>query len=170
MATKKTTFYRKLILPLLAALVLAACSETPVTHPSQQSGFVQVEGRHFVVDGERYYFVGTNFWYGAYLGSPGPEGDRERLMQELDTLKANGITNLRVLAASESSELMRAVQPALVEAPGEYNDNLLKGLDFLLSEMAKRDMKAVLYMNNFWQWSGGMSQYVAWRRAGDGPG
>jgi mannan endo-1,4-beta-mannosidase len=23
-------------------------------------------------------------------------------------------------------------------------------------------MKAVLYVNNFWQWSGGMSQYVAW--------
>ena len=23
-------------------------------------------------------------------------------------------------------------------------------------------MKAVLYLNNFWQWSGGMSQYVAW--------
>jgi mannan endo-1,4-beta-mannosidase len=28
--------------------------------------------------------------------------------------------------------------------------------------MAKRDMKAVLYLNNFWQWSGGMSQYLAW--------
>ena len=23
-------------------------------------------------------------------------------------------------------------------------------------------MKAVLYLNNFWQWSGGMSQYMAW--------
>lgn len=158
----KATFYRNLILPLLAALMLTACGEIPITETSEQSGFVQVEGRHFVLDGERYYFVGTNFWYGAYLGSPGPEGDRERLVRELDNLKANGITNLRVLAASESSELMRAVQPALVEAPGEYNDNLLKGLDFLLAEMAKRDMKAVLYMNNFWQWSGGMSQYVAW--------
>jgi mannan endo-1,4-beta-mannosidase len=28
--------------------------------------------------------------------------------------------------------------------------------------MARRDMKAVLYVNNFWQWSGGMSQYMAW--------
>jgi len=28
--------------------------------------------------------------------------------------------------------------------------------------MAKRDMKAVLYLNNFWQWSGGMAQYVSW--------
>lgn len=124
--------------------------------------FVQVEGTQFVLDGNPYYFVGTNFWYGAYLGSPGPEGDRERLVKELDALKANGITNLRVLAASENSELMRAVQPALIEAPGEYNDNLLQGLDFLLAEMAKRDMKAVLYLNNFWQWSGGMSQYVSW--------
>ena len=28
--------------------------------------------------------------------------------------------------------------------------------------MAKRDMTAVLYLNNFWQWSGGMTQYMAW--------
>ena len=28
--------------------------------------------------------------------------------------------------------------------------------------MAKRDMKAVLYLNNFWQWSGGMSTYMSW--------
>jgi mannan endo-1,4-beta-mannosidase len=36
------------------------------------------------------------------------------------------------------------------------------GLDYLLDQMARRDMKAVLYVNNFWQWSGGMSQYMAW--------
>ena len=28
--------------------------------------------------------------------------------------------------------------------------------------MARRDMKAVLYLNNFWQWSGGMATYTSW--------
>ena len=50
----------------------------------------------------------------------------------------------------------------MMTAPGEYDERLLQGLDYLLVEMGKRDMKAVLYLNNFWQWSGGMSQYVAW--------
>jgi mannan endo-1,4-beta-mannosidase len=54
------------------------------------------------------------------------------------------------------------VTPAVLQEPAKIDDTLWQGLDFLLAEMAKRDMKAVLYLNNFWQWSGGMSQYVAW--------
>jgi mannan endo-1,4-beta-mannosidase len=38
----------------------------------------------------------------------------------------------------------------------------LEGLDFLMVELAKRDMKAILVLNNYWQWSGGMIQYVGW--------
>jgi mannan endo-1,4-beta-mannosidase len=73
-----------------------------------------------------------------------------------------GVTNIRVLGLSEASELKRAVRPAIMTSPGHFDDELLTGLDFLLAEMAKRHMTAVIYLNNFWQWSGGMSQYVAW--------
>lgn len=124
--------------------------------------FVQVDGRKFIRNGEPYYIVGVNFWSGGYMGSAGEIGDRERLHKELDLLKANGVNNLRVLAMSEESELMRAVRPAIATKDGATNEELLQGLDYLLVEMAKRDMTAVLYLNNFWQWSGGMSQYVAW--------
>jgi mannan endo-1,4-beta-mannosidase len=123
---------------------------------------VSVHGDTFFVNGEPYYFVGTNFWYGAYLGSPGKTGDRERLIRELDILSRHGVTNLRILAASESSELIMSLHPTFQPAPGACNEELLQGLDFLLMEMAKRDMKAVIFLNNYWQWSGGMSQYVAW--------
>src|SRR5690606_7822074 len=91
----------------------------------------------------------TTSWEPIF-GSASDVGDRARLRQELDLLKNTGINNLRVLAASESSELMRAVRPAVLIAPGEYNEDLLVGLDFLLDEMAQRDMKVVLYFNNFW--------------------
>ena len=127
-----------------------------------QSGFVTVKGKHFQLDGKPYYYAGANLWYGMYLGSPGKTGNRTRLLKELDQLAAQGITNLRVLAISESSTLKRAVTPAVILGPNHIDETLWQGLDFLLAEMAKRDMKAVLYLNNFWQWSGGMSQYLAW--------
>jgi mannan endo-1,4-beta-mannosidase len=146
--------------------LLAAASLSMLAFGSQaapgQSGFVTVKGKHFVLDGKPYYFAGANVWYGMYLGSPGVTGDRARLTRELDQLAAEGVLNLRVLAISEASTLKRAVTPAVIQGPGKVDETLWKGLDFLLDEMAKRDMKAVLYVSNFWQWSGGMSQYVAW--------
>jgi mannan endo-1,4-beta-mannosidase len=152
------------------AAMLAGCMERPAGAEAAaetagspaKDGFVRVEGTRFVLDGRPYRFAGANFWYGAYLGAPGELGDRERLIVELDQLKAAGIDNLRVLAMSEASGFKRGVSPAIMTAPGQYDERLLQGIDFLLDEMARRDMKAVLYLNNFWQWSGGMSQYVSW--------
>lgn len=157
-----------LVLLVCATLVTAgACAKNQPegaspARPARQSGFVKVEGRHFELDGKPYFFAGANLWYGMYLGSPGPTGDRARLLRELDDLAGKGVRNLRVLAVSEASSLKRAVTPAVLQAPDKVDETLWQGLDFLLDEMAKRDMKAVLYLNNFWQWSGGMSQYMAW--------
>jgi mannan endo-1,4-beta-mannosidase len=135
---------------------------SPASAAPSQSGFVLVKGKHFELDGKPYYFAGANLWYGMYLASPGKTGDRARLGKELDQLAAQGVLNLRVLAISESSTLKRSVTPAIIQSPGKIDETLWVGLDYLLDEMARRDMKAVLYLNNFWQWSGGMSQYVAW--------
>ena len=83
---------------------------------TDQSGFVTVKGRHFLLDGKPYYYAGANLWYGMYLGSPGKTGNRARLTRELDQLAAQGIMNLRVLAISETSTLKRAVTPAVIRA------------------------------------------------------
>jgi mannan endo-1,4-beta-mannosidase len=141
---------------IVITLLAVACS------PAEEPRFVEVDGTRFVIGGETYKFVGTNFWYGAYLGLPGAEGDRDRLIRELDLLKATGITNLRILGASEETDHSRALTPAFQNADGEVNEELLRGLDFLLDEMGKRDMKAVVFMNNFWEWSGGMTVYNEW--------
>lgn len=115
-----------------------------------------------MLGGELYTFLGTNFWYGMHLGSE-VTGDRSRLLEELDHLSALGIKNLRIMACSEGSQTAPwQVQPALQPTPGQYQPHLLQGLDFLLMEMAKRDMKAVVCLNNFWPWSGGMATYVQW--------
>jgi mannan endo-1,4-beta-mannosidase len=153
---------------LFFAISVACSGAEPAKSPNKpgaisgQSGFVTVEGRHFQLDGKPYRFAGANLWYGMYLGSPGKTGDRARLNKELDQLVSQGVQNLRVLAISEASALKRAVTPAVMQSPTQIDETLWVGLDYLLDQMARRDMKAVLYVNNFWQWSGGMSQYMAW--------
>ena len=66
--------------------------------------FVKVENGRFVRDGKPYYYIGTNFWYGAILGSTGTGGNRQRLIKELDAMKKNGIDNLRILVGSDGEE------------------------------------------------------------------
>lgn len=141
---------------MLAALSLSA-----------KKGFVQVKDGHFVRDGIPYYYVGTNFWYGAILGSEGQGGNRVRLCKELDRMRAMGIDNLRILVGSDGQRGIKTkVEPTLQEAPGVYNDTILAGLDYLLMEMGKRRMVAVLYLNNSWEWSGGYGYYL--EQAGEG--
>ena len=91
------------------------------------------------------------------------DGDRARLRRELDHLARLGLTNLRILAGSEGPNGQPyRVSPAMQSAPGEYDERLLDALDFLLYEMDKRNMHAVMVLTNFWEWSGGMAQYVSW--------
>lgn len=144
----------RLFLALFLALTAACAPRTP---------FVRVEDGHFVRDGRPYYFVGTNFWYGPILASEGRGGDYDRLVRELDTLKALGLENLRVLVGGDGPDgVFSRVDPSLQTAPGVYNDTLLAGLDRFLVELGKRDMHAVLYLNNSWEWSGGYGQYLEW--------
>ena len=153
---------RKLLSFFIMAITLTACSQQKDT-----SKFVTVENGHFVKNGKPYYYVGTNFWYGAILGSEGQGGDRERLCKELDCMKQMGIDNLRILVGSDGNRgVTTKVEPTLQEKPGVYNDTILAGLDFLLQEMGKRDMVAVLYLNNSWEWSGGYGFYL--EHAGEG--
>ena len=141
-------------------LLLSSC------HTSAPS-FVKVEDGKFVSDNYPSYFAGTNFWYGAILGSEGQGGDRERLAKELDFLKENGMVNLRVLVGGDGPDgVQQRICPTLQKAPGVYNDTIFRGLDYFLAELGKRDMKAVLYINNSWEWSGGYGMYLEW--AGEG--
>jgi len=155
-----------LLIPLvILSLALNSCSTFFI---NKKTDFVKVDGSHFELGGKPYYFVGTNLWYGCYIGSPGKTGDRERLIRELDNLKSIGITNLRILGASEESYITNSLKPAIQIKPNVYDKNLLDGLDFLLSEMGKRNMHAVIFLNNYWEWTGGMSQYNDWANGGGG--
>ena len=146
---------KRLTILLSALLAMVSCT-TKV-----QNRFVHTDGTQFILDGQPYYYIGANYWAGPVLGSPGKGGDRERLAHDLDVLKAAGVNNLRVLAGADApGENNRSIIPFLQKAPGVLDEDLLTGLDYFMAEIAKRDMKAILYLNNDCPWSGGYIYYV----------
>ena len=160
----------KILTPLLcaAAVTLASCSgQKSGEAGAVPSPYVTVSDGEFHIGDSVYRYVGANFWYGAILASEGAGGDRVRLAAELDTLQSIGVNNLRILVGGDGEEgLASHISPTLQKSPGVYNDTLLRGLDYLLADLEKRDMKAVLYLNNAWEWSGGFSTYLEWAGAG----
>ena len=88
---------RKLMILPAIILVLSALSVAGQT-------FVTAKDGKLFADGKEYRFVGTNYWYGSLLGL---EKDKargiERLRKELDFLKKNGVTNLRLMAGAEGT-------------------------------------------------------------------
>lgn len=128
--------------------------------------FVKVDKGRFTIQNKPYYYIGANYWYGGLLAlSADSVKGRERLRKELDFLKSQGVTNLRVLAGAEGKGMINGVdrvKPALQPEHNIFDPNVLKGLDFLLYEMGKRKMYAILYLSNNWEWSGGFLQYLNW--------
>lgn len=165
----------KSILLLLSISLLSSCKDNKVAISQNESDtskdtieLISVKGSKFFKGEKPYYFVGTNYWYGPLIAAKNI-GDRERLIKELDLMKEIGIDNLRILVGAEGAGEDSRVHPALQPEQGVYNEDLLDGLDFLMAEMRKRNMYAVLYLNNNWIWSGGMSQYLEWNGYGEVP-
>lgn len=149
---------KKILLFLFSTFILSNFSA---------QNFIKVNNNHFIKNGKPYYFIGTNYWYGGMLASK--NGNRERLKKELNELKSLGITNLRVMASAEGGDQDYTVIPATQPTQGKYNQDLLEGLDFFLNELKKRDMDAILYLTNNWEWSGGMAKYLEWNGYGKVP-
>lgn len=158
----------KRIAYLYAVMALAALIGCQSNQAEKDIEFVTTRDGRFYRGDTEYKFIGANFWYGAVLASEGQGGNRERLQKELDLMQEVGITNVRVLVGGEGPDTVAShVLPVLQPEPGVYSDTILQGLDYLIAELEKREMTAVLFLNNSWEWSGGYGAYLEW--AGCGP-
>jgi mannan endo-1,4-beta-mannosidase len=147
----------------ICRVIFAACFLPGSVFPS---AFVTVRGHQLYRDNRPYRFVGANYWYGGLLAlEKDPKRGIDRLRSELDFLKANGITNVRLMAGAEGSGLINGVMrvgPPLQPEQGKFDESVLDGLDRVLYELDKRRMTAVLFLSNNWEWSGGFQQYLLW--------
>jgi mannan endo-1,4-beta-mannosidase len=146
---------KKIILfPLLTILSVFAFS---------QDNYVKTAHGKFTLNNKPLYYIGTNYWYGGLLGNTAK--GKIRLQNELNFLNKHGITNVRVMVGTEGTGLINGVQrvePALQPKQGAFDKSMLNGLDYLLVELGKRNMKAVLFISNNWEWTGGFLQYLNW--------
>ncbi|HXC98339.1 MAG TPA: mannanase [Verrucomicrobiae bacterium] len=153
----------------LALPIIAAGGGRLMAGSGSKSDFVRVRNGRFELRNKPYFYVGANMWFGGYVGDATLASGRERLVRELDELQKLGATNVRILAGSETSPLVGAIANGITRSPHDWDENLLTGLDFCLAEMRKRDMRAILFLSNYWQWSGSFAQYVRWITGEDIP-
>ncbi|MFS8082514.1 MAG: glycoside hydrolase 5 family protein [Ginsengibacter sp.] len=132
---------------------------------SSRAQFVLVQNGRFILNKKPYTFVGTNYWYGSLLPLEKGKAGIERLQIELDFLQSQNITNLRIIAGAEGRGKINGIiriGPSLQPHESIFDNKVAYGLDELLFEMQKRKMKAVIYLSNNWEWSGGFLQYLKW--------
>ena len=148
-----TTWPRRAVLGGIAAASGAAVTPAGAV-PARDPAIIRRDGIRFVRHGKTFRHTGANAWYCAWLGADA--AGRARLGRELDRLQAIGVSNVRLLAGAEQGPLRAAVTPGFVTRDGRLNHALLTGLDHAMAEIGRRGMTAVLYLTNYWEWSGGM--------------
>ncbi|KAK4421951.1 putative mannan endo-1,4-beta-mannosidase 9 [Sesamum alatum] len=137
---------------LVVAALLVACSEGRAV----RGGFVGTRRNQFVVNGRPFYFNGFNSYWLMYMASD--PSTRVKVSDTFAQAAKYGLNVARTWAFSDGG--YRALQTA----PGSYNEDMFKGLDFVVSEAKKHGIYLILSLVNNWEGFGGKKQYVEWAR------
>lgn len=126
-------------------------SEKPIISPTNKGNkgnipelsskeFIEVNGTLFKKNDKSHYIIGANYWQAMNLGAP-ENGNRSRVLKDLEILKKYGVNCVRIIAGSEgpNGEPYR-MYPALMNSPGDYNENVFQGMknNFYIMPLLKR--------------------------------
>lgn len=153
-------------MPSAATPATAAAGTAPAAGP-KLPGYLEVRGAKFFRDDKPFVVNGFNYWSALPLSREGNAAGWDQVRRDLDGLQENGVNMLRIIGATEGPDTEpQRIVPSLQPAEGQYDPASVAGLLKLVAELERRKLFAIVMMNNFWQWSGGMTQYLAW--AGEG--
>ncbi|PIN11252.1 Mannan endo-1,4-beta-mannosidase [Handroanthus impetiginosus] len=119
-------------------------------------GFVGTRGSQFVMKGRPFYFNGFNAYWLMYMASD--PSTRDKVTDKFGQASKYGMNVARTWAFSDGG--YRALQTS----PGVYNEDMFKGLDFVVCEAKKHGIYLILSFVNNWEGFGGKKQYVQWAR------
>jgi mannan endo-1,4-beta-mannosidase len=162
---RRILFSKHLLILLLSTLTLwfNSCGHKDSGSPFS---FYKVQNQAFVKNDSFHFIKGANYWYGGHIAYT--NSGLERLKSELDFMKKHGINNLRIMALSEGDSTYKyRIDQSFQRELGVFNDNII-GIDYLLAELHKRNMTAVMVLGNNWEWSGGFGQYLDWHQGKHG--
>jgi mannan endo-1,4-beta-mannosidase len=139
----------------------------PIAHEPLPGG-LGIRGGRLVREGEPFVVAGMNYWAASTLARQGNGAGWDRVRRDLDALQALGVNAIRTMAMTEGpdTEPLRIV-PSMQPREGSYEASAVRGTLQLADELRARRMFGIFVLTNFWPWSGGMAQYLAW--AGEGP-
>ncbi|XP_058076951.1 mannan endo-1,4-beta-mannosidase 1-like [Magnolia sinica] len=118
--------------------------------------FATTSGTHFVMNGRPFYLNGFNAYWLMHMASDPSE--RGKVTSAFQEASAHGMTLARTWAFSDGGD--RPLQ----YKPGSYNEDMFKGLDFVISEARKYGVYLILSLVNNYENFGGRQQYVQWAR------
>ncbi|KAL3630426.1 hypothetical protein CASFOL_023410 [Castilleja foliolosa] len=119
-------------------------------------GFVGTRGSVFELNGRPFYFNGFNaYWLMVMASDP---YNRYKVTDTFEQASKCGMNVARTWAFSDGGS------DALQTSPGSYNENMFKGLDFVVSEAKKHGVYLILSLVNNWEGFGGKKQYVQWAK------
>ncbi|KEH43148.1 putative mannan endo-1,4-beta-mannosidase [Medicago truncatula] len=120
------------------------------------AGFVQRKGTHFILNGKPYYLNGFNsYWLMTMASDP---STRVKVTSNFQQASQHGLNVGRTWAFNDGDS-----KPLQI-SPGSYDENVFKGLDFVISEARKYGVKLILSLVNNWNDFGGKKKYVQWAR------
>ena len=156
---------------MLQSCAHGGAAAAPLATPREQlPGGLEVRGTRFVKDGKPMFVSGFNYWAGTTLAREGNQAGWDQVRRDLDGLQAAGINMIRTTAATEGpdTEPFRIV-PTIQPAMGQYDPAGVAGVLRFAEELKRRGVYGIFMLNNFWQWSGGFAQYLAWAGQGTIP-
>jgi len=144
---------RKIVVSVAMGVVLPFVGVRPGI--AANVGFVTTNGSQFELNGNPFYYAGTNCYYlMTKAADPTSRGYVDEVLQDAHDM---GLSVVRTWGFNDGSG-----SNALQTAPGVYNESVFQGLDYVLAKADELNMRVILPLVNNWDDYGGMNQYVAW--------
>ena len=142
----------------IAALVLGVLAITATPAPAANNGFVKTQGTQFVLDGERFDFVGTV----AFALLAGKIYGIESFTRDVvASARANNFRVVRIWGYFNGRP--ESIQPA----PRQYNESALRALDWVIKQFDDAGVRLIVPFIGRYEDFGGMLTYAQW--VGRGP-
>ncbi|XP_022949987.1 mannan endo-1,4-beta-mannosidase 7-like [Cucurbita moschata] len=126
-------------------------------HGVAGDGFVKTGGIRFLLNGSPYYANGFNAYWLMYVASD--PSQRSKVSAAFREASSHGLTVARTWAFSDGG--YRPLQ----YSPGNYNEQMFQGMDFVIAEARRFGIKLILSLVNNYENFGGKKQYVNWARS-----
>ncbi|KAB1999079.1 hypothetical protein ES319_D12G136300v1, partial [Gossypium barbadense] len=148
-------FHCFILLTLTSTTFLRETHHAAADH-SIGSSFVQTKGTNFVINGNPFYLNGFNaYWMMIFASDP---STRDKVTNTFRQASKHGMNIARTWAFNDGDYM------PLQTSPGSYNEDVFKGLDFVVAEAKKFKIHLILSLVNNFKDFGGKGKYVQWAK------